>query len=399
MTSIALSVSSEKKLVWLLAAIQFCYILDFMVMMPLGPQLMRVLDITAAEFGWLVSAYTLSAGIAGFVSVFLVDRFDRRHTLLWLFGGFLLATLACGFAWNFSSLVLARVLAGMFGGVLLPAILAIVADSIPVERRGTETGRVMMGMSLATVVGVPLCIYLANQFGWRMPFLFIAVVSLPILLLAPRSLPSVPARETGPLQIPETLRAVTGDRNHRYAFALMSALMLAGFSVIAFISPHLVQNVGLSEKQLPLIYLCGGIGSLLTSPLIGWFSDRVGKARVFRLLCLWSLPALLAMTQLPVVPVAVVMMVMMAFMVLVGGRLVAVFALLSTVSHPGMRGRFLSFNAAVQQLMSGIAAFLPTLVLTQDAQGRLLHFDWVGYAAMAMTLLAFWLAGRIEVRS
>lgn len=398
MATVTLTPAFEKKLVWLLAGIQFCHIMDFMVLMPLGPQLMRVLGISTAEFGWLVSTYTVSAGIAGIASVFMIDRFDRRHALTGLFTGFILATVACGLAWDFHSLLLARSMAGVFGGVLTAVIMALLSDCIPEERRGAATGKVMTGFALAAVAGVPLGIYLANHFDWRMPFFFISVLSTPMLLLAPRLLPSVPARESGPIQFVGTLRMVMWDRNHLFAFALVSSLMLAGFSVIAYISPYMVHNVGLTESQLPLIYLYGGVGSLLTAPLIGRLSDRIGKARTFRITCLTSVPPLLVLTHLPAVPVPVVLVVTTLFMILIGGRVIAAIALLSSVSHAHVRGRFLSFNSAMQQLASGIAAFLPTLVLTQDAQGHLMHYNWVGYGAVTMTLVAFWLAGRVEIR-
>lgn len=398
MNSVTLSPGVERKLVWLLAAMQFAHIMDFMVMMPLGPQLMRVLGITTDQFGWLVSAYTVTAGIAGFVSVFLVDRFDRRHALTTLFAGFLLATLACGLAKDFHALLAARCMAGMFGGVLTAIIMALIADCFPESRRGAVTGKVMSGFAFAAVAGVPLGIYLANHFDWRMPFFFIAAFSFPMLLMLPRWLPSVPARDDGPIRIMGTLREVMGDRNHLYAFVLVSALMLAGFSVIAYISPYMVANVGLTEEQLPLIYLYGGLGSLLTAPLVGKLSDHWGRIRTFRVACLLSVFPLLALTHLPVAPLLVVLIVTTFFMILVGGRVIAAIALFGSISHPHLRGRFLSFNSAVQQMASGVAAFWPTLVLTQDAQGRLLHYDWVGYGAVAMTLFAIWLAGRLEVR-
>ncbi|MBP9046527.1 MAG: MFS transporter, partial [Moraxellaceae bacterium] len=269
MLPVTLSPGAERKLVLLLAAMQFAHIMDFMVMMPLGPQLMRVLNISTDQFGWLVSAYTLTAGVAGFISVFLVDRFDRRHALTTLFAGFLLATLACGLATDFHVLLAARCMAGMFGGVLTAIIMALIADCFPESKRGAVTGKVMSGFALAAVAGVPMGIYLANHFDWRMPFFLIAALSLPLLMLLPRWLPSVPARDEGPIRIIGTLREVMGDRNHVYAFVLVSALMLAGFSVIAYISPYMVQNVGLTEAQLPLIYLWGGLGTLITAPFIG----------------------------------------------------------------------------------------------------------------------------------
>jgi predicted MFS family arabinose efflux permease len=398
MQSVTLAPGAERKLILLLAAMQFAHIMDFMVMMPLGPQLMRVLGISTDQFGWLVSAYTVTAGIAGFVSVFLVDRFDRRHALTTLFAGFLLATLACGMASDFHTLLAARCMAGMFGGVLTAIIMALIADCFPESRRGSVTGKVMSGFAFAAVAGVPMGIYLANHFDWRTPFFFVAALSFPMLMVLPRWLPSVPARDEGPIRIMGTLREVMGDRNHLYAFVLVTALMLAGFSVIAYISPYMVANVGLTEAQLPLIYLYGGIGSLVTAPLIGKLSDHWGRARTFRVACLLSMVPLLVLTHLPVVPLWVALVVTTFFMILIGGRVIAAIALFGSISHPHLRGRFLSFNSAVQQVASGVAAFLPTLVLTQDAQGRLLHYDWVGYGAAAMTLLCIWLAGRLEVR-
>ncbi|MDP2227058.1 MAG: MFS transporter [Moraxellaceae bacterium] len=399
MTATPLSSRAESRLVWLLAGIQFCHIVDFMVMMPLGPQLMRTLHMSTAEFGLLVSAYTLSAGLTGFAGAFVIDRVDRRRLMLALFTGFIMATLACGFAWSFGSLLLARVLAGMFGGVLAATLLAIIGDCIPAERRGAATGKVMAGFALAAVAGVPLGIWMATHGGWRLPFYGVAATGVLLWLLALRVLPSIPARDTGPLQIAHTLRLVMGERNHLRAFALVSVLMLAGFSVIAFISPYMVHNVGLTEAQLALIYLYGGIASLLTAPLIGKLTDRIGKTPTFRWFALLSLLPLLALTHLPPSPLPLVLMVTTAFMVFIGGRMIAAITLIQSASTPELRGRFLSFNSAIQQLASGLAAFLPTLLLTEDAAGRLLHYDLVGYGAAAMTVLAIWLAGKIEIRS
>jgi len=398
MLPVTLSPGAERKLVLLLAAMHFAHIMDFMVMMPLGPQLMRVLNISTDQFGWLVSAYTLTAGVAGFISVFLVDRFDRRHALTTLFAGFLLATLACGLATDFHVLLAARCMAGMFGGVLTAIIMALIADCFPESKRGAVTGKVMSGFALAAVAGVPMGIYLANHFDWRMPFFLIAALSLPLLMLLPRWLPSVPARDEGPIRIIGTLREVMGDRNHVYAFVLVSALMLAGFSVIAYISPYMVQNVGLTEAQLPLIYLWGGLGTLITAPFIGKLSDLYGRVRTFQVACMFSIIPLLVLTQLTVVSLLFVLIVTSAFMMLIGGRVIAAIALFGSISHPHLRGRFLSFNSAVQQVASGVAAFLPTLVLSQSADGKMLHYDLVGYGAVIMTLLCIWLAGRLEIR-
>lgn len=399
MTTVPLHPERERALVWLLAGLQFCHIVDFMVLMPLGPLLMRQLQISPAGFGLLVSAYTLAAGLSGFAAAFVVDRFDRRRLLLVLFAGFLLATLACGLATGFASLLLARLLAGAFGGILGANVMAYVGDVIPEARRGAATGRVMAAFSLAAVAGVPLGLFLAVHLHWRAAFLLVALAGLPLAIAAWRLLPSVPARDTGPLDLRGTLAAVLGVGNHWRAFALIAALMLAGFSVIPFLSPYMVHNVGLAETQLPLIYLAGGLATLFTAPLIGRLADRHGKARILRVVCLASLLPLFLITHLPPLALPLVLAVSTLFMVLVSGRLIPAMALVTSASSPQLRGRFLSMNAALQQLAASAAAFLPTLVLAQGANGRLLHYELVGYGAMAMTLLAFWLAGTVRIRS
>jgi predicted MFS family arabinose efflux permease len=394
-----LSAAHEKRLVMLLAGIQFCHIVDFMVMMPLGPQLMRLLAISPAQFGFLVAAYTLSAGLAGFASAFIIDRFDRRRMLLMVFAGFTFATLACGFALDFHTLLLARLLAGLFGGVLGANILAFLGDCIPEERRGAATGKVMAAFSFAAVAGVPLGIFLATHFSWRMPFLFIAGVAALLWLVSLRILLSLPARDTGPVDVGGTLRAVFSVSNHWWAFALIAALMLAGFSVIPFISPYMVRNVGLQESQLSFIYFFGGLATLFTAPLIGRLSDKLGKPHTLRLLGAISLLPILALTQMPVLALPLVLVVTTCFMVFISGRLIPAIAMVTAASSPALRGRFLSMNAALQQLAASAAAFLPTLILAQDKQGHLLNYDLVGYGAMAMTLAAMWLAGKVETRS
>jgi MFS transporter, DHA1 family, inner membrane transport protein len=157
---------SEKNLLLLLAAVQFTHIMDFMIMMPLGPKLMRELNIDARQFGGLISSFTLTAGIVGLVVAPFTDRFDRRKLLLICYAGFTLSTLACGLSDRLATLTIARTLCGAFGGVSGATIMAIVADVVPPERRAAGMGIIMTAFSAAAALGVPLGFTIAQRWKW-----------------------------------------------------------------------------------------------------------------------------------------------------------------------------------------------------------------------------------------
>lgn len=388
----------ERSLLLLLAALQVTHIMDFMVMMPLGPQLMRVLHVTPHDFGLLVSAYTFGAAASGFFAAFHIDRFDRKTALLGIYAGFTVATLLCALAPGFWTLLAARVAAGVFGGILGAVVYAIVGDLVPEQRRGTAMGIISAAFSLSAIAGVPVGLFLANHFDWRAPFAFLTVTSFLLWVLCWRTLPRVNRhmeirREVSVL---EQLHAVFAQRNHLNAFALIATLMFAGFSVIPFISPYTVANVGLKETDLPYLYLAGGLATLFTSRWIGRLSDRHGKKRVFRVVAAISIVPLLITTNLPPVPVPVAIAASVVFMVFVSGRFVPVMALVTSSVTPRLRGSFLAFNSSIQQLFAGLAAYSAGLIMGRAADGRITHFWAVGLLAVTATLACIWLAGRVK---
>ena len=377
-----------------LMAINFTHIMDFMMMMPLGPQFMRLFHISPQQFGMLVSTYTFAAAAAGFISAFLVDRFDRKRTLLFLYAGFALSTLLCAVASSYWMLLLARAVAGGFGGIVGATVLAIVGDLIPDKRRGTAVGTVMSAFSLSAVAGVPSGLLLAEHFGWQGPFVFIAMVAAPLWLAARSILPPLhghvtPHRSQTPWQ---QVRFMYSQRIHLRAFALMASLMFAGFSVIPFLSPYMVATVGVAEHDLKYIYLCGGLATLFSARLIGWLADRIGKVRMFVGVALLSLPAILLLTHWRSAPLALTLSITTYFMVFVSGRLVPAMAIVTGAVAPQHRGSFMSFNSATQQLAAGLAAFGGGLLMHKDAAGVLQGYDVVGYFAGGFTLLCIWLA-------
>jgi len=396
----------ERILLLTLAGIQFAHILDFMVMMPLGPILVRELGIGTHEFGLLVSSYSFSAAGFGLFAAAFVDRFERKRLLLGLFALFGLATLACGLAPGYATLLAARSAAGAFGGVLGAMVQTMVGDLIPFERRGRASGTIMSAFALSTVAGVPASLYLATHFGWRFPFLFIAALSAALLAFGWRMLPTLrghlasaivgEAERVHPLS---AMAAALRDANHLRALLFMGLIMLSGFMVIPFITLYSVANVGIRQEDLYLIYLAGGTATFFTSRLIGRLADRRGKVRVYRIVAALALAPLLIQTHLGPIPLWLMIVVSTLFFILVPGRMVPAMAIVTSAAQPRLRGTFLSLTGATQQLASGIAAWIGGLIIAQDAAGHIVHYNVVGYLAAAAALLAIALAGRIRMQA
>jgi predicted MFS family arabinose efflux permease len=401
-----LDLARERALLVTLAGIQFAHILDFMVMMPLGPILMRELGIGTHEFGLLVSAYTFTAAFTGVLAAVFVDRFERKRLLLTMFALFALATLACALAPGYGSLLLARSSAGAFGGVLGSMVQTMVGDLIPFERRGRASGTIMSAFSLSTVAGVPLSLYLANHFGWRFPFVFIAALACGFLLLGWKMLPVLRGHlataivsESERVHPLSAMLAVLRDANHLRALVFMALIMFSGFSVIPYITIYITANVGIRQEDVPLIYLVGGCATFFSSRLVGRLADAHGKIRVYRLMALCSMVPLFVQTHLIPVPLWLMIVCSTVFFIFVPGRMVPAMAIVTSAVQPRLRGTFLSMNGAVQQLASGSASFLGGAMISADATGHIAGYGMVGYLAIAATAAAIAFAGQITMHT
>lgn len=389
----------ERWLLLALAGVQFTHIVDFMVMMPLGPQLTRLFAISDAQFGLLVSAYTLSAGASGLLAVTYIDRFERKRLLLGLYAGFALATLACGLAPSYALLMAARIAAGAFGGVLGALVQTMVADAVPFERRGRAMGVVMSSFALSTVAGVPASLWLAQQFDWHAPFVAIAALSAGIWAMSLRVLP----RLDGHLQAQRGVSAlsalgrVLAEPNHWTAFALSAMVMGASFVIIPYITLYGTANVGIAEADVPTIYLVGGVATFFTARLWGVLADRFGKRQVFQALALVAVVPMMTLTHLGPVPLWVMVIVTTGFFVFVSGRNVPGMALISAAARPELRGSFLSLNGSVQSAAMGVAALVGGLLISRDAHGHVAGYGNAGWVALGCSVAALWLASRLRV--
>jgi MFS transporter, DHA1 family, inner membrane transport protein len=399
----SLDSTRERRLLWLLALTQFTIIMDFMVMMPLGPQIMRGFQISPAAFATAVSAYSWCSGLSGLLAATYIDRFDRRRLLLAVYALFALSNLACACATSFPILLIARAFAGITGGVLGSVIMAIVSDVIPVARRGAATGTIMTAFSLAAVAGVPAGILLGAHFGWFAPFILLAALSVLIWVGGMRIVPTLSehlSREQPALRsaLPALWRLLSNPR-YLNAFALTFVVMVSQMLVIPFISPMLVANHGVAPAQLSWLYMAGGAATFFTSRFVGRLADRYGSRHVFRLMVAVSLLPILFITHLPRLPFIALLLFFPVFMVTVSGRMVPMQALLTTVAEPATRGAFLSTNSALQALGSGCGAWLGGLLLSSNASGNIEGYGVNGWVATALVLLAAVWISRVTAAS
>ncbi len=390
----------ERLVLLLLAAVQFTSIVDFMIVMPLGPQLMRTLEVSPRQFGWVVSSYTLAAGVAGLVASTVLDRFGRKTSFLTLYAGFLMGTMFCGLAPDYLTLLAARFVTGAFGGILGGQALTIVADIFPEERRGRATGVLMSAFALASVLGVPAGTFLGTNWGWHVPFLVLVALGAPLLLVAVLIMPPlsdhVGKSSSGPLiRLVETLR----EPNNRRAFALIITLMFGAFSVIPYISVFYVANVGVTENQLTIVFTVAGICTLVGSPLIGRLADRHGKLVIYRIVAPISAVAMITLTNLPRAGVVIASLASAGLMVSNAGRMVAAMAMVSGSVGPRRRGGFMSVNSALQHVATGAGAVVGGLIIRERDDGTLANFGVVGLIGVVTTLASLWLAGRLRMTS
>ncbi|HEU4470580.1 MAG TPA: MFS transporter [Flavisolibacter sp.] len=390
----------ERILLALLATINFTHILDFMIMMPLGNFLMPHFDISATYFSLIVAAYPVTAFVSGLIAAFYVDQFDRKKVLLFGYTGFIIGTITCGVAPEAFLLMAARILTGLFGGLIGAQVLSIIADTFPYEKRGRALATVFMAFSIASVFGVPFSLYLAKGISWHAPFIFIGILGAVLLPLLVRFLPSVtshiiPKEEREKTRVIPILAEVFGNRAQALALFLSGGLMLGHFVVIPFLNPYMEFNVGFSKEQTPMIYMVGGTCALLTSSLIGRMADKYGKFRIFMFCLIFSLLPIFLITNMPPIPFYLVLAVFGFWFTFSTGRNIPAQAMISTVVKPAERGRFMSLNSSFQQLFTGIASIIAGLIVVRDSQGRIQHYNWVGYLSIAIVFCMLFIGRKL----
>ncbi|MFT7775507.1 MFS transporter [Roseateles sp.] len=373
----------------LLTLLQFAVILDFMIMSPLGAMIMPAMAMTAQQFGLVVSAYAFSAGLSGILTAGFADRFDRKKLLLFFYGGFLLGTLWCGLATSFESLLAARIVTGLFGGVIGSIVMAIAADLFEPALRGRVMGLLQGGFAASQVLGLPFGLYLATRWDWHAPFLALAAFgAVGGLLIAWRMQP-VDAHlklQTDRSASAHLLHTVA-QRRHLHAFLVTALLTTGGFMIMPFASAFSVHNVGIALEQLPAVYLVTGISTLFVAPLVGRLADRLGPLPVFYAGSAITVAMVALYTRLGPSSLMTLIVINVVMFAGIFSRMVPWQVVVAGIPAPEQRGAFTAINAALQQLAGGLAALVSGHIVTVAPHGRLEHFPWVGNVLIGTTLI------------
>jgi predicted MFS family arabinose efflux permease len=391
----------ERRLLLLLAAIQFVNVLDFVIMMPLGPLFIDDLRISPAELGLLVSSYTIAASLSSLAFGRWVNRQPRKTALLISFGVFGIATFFCGVAHEYWTLLTARIIAGMAGGPATSVVLTIVADATAPERRGRALATVQSAFPVASVLGVPAGLYLATAGSWRTPFLVLAAAAVLLWIFIALRLPRFDSHLQSALgdsnSTWETLRLVVADRASRRAYLTHLLVMAGGFALIPFLSPYLVNNRGVSQDDLGLFYLFGGIITFLMMQVIGRVTDRFGSLRVYAtVVTLYSLNMQIILWY-PIEGLALIPLFSL-YMMFNSARMVPLITLYSKIPPPETRGAFMSYLSTVQHLGAGVGTLIAGLFLTLDATGKLQNFNAAGEASVLIGLSVIFFARTLKAQ-
>ncbi|HVI45004.1 MAG TPA: MFS transporter [Chitinophaga sp.] len=392
--------SYQKLIIVILALTQFTVVLDFMIMSPLGDMMMKSMNLHPDQFGWAVSAYAFSAGASGLLTAGFADRFDRKQLLLFFYLGFVLGTIFCGVATTYPLLIAARIITGLFGGVIGSISLAIVTDLFDLHHRGRVMGFTMMGFSASQVLGVPVGLFIANYWGWQAPFLMVAMLALLVLFLIVTKMRPVNAhlavkQNRDPLA---HLIKTFLKREYRIGFLATALISIGGFMMMPFGSAFAVNNLNVSQQQLTLLFMVSGVTSLFIMPLAGRLSDRIDKFKLFAVAVIWTCIMVVIYTNQYQIPLWLVVALNVLMMIGIMSRVIPSTALVSAVPDMADRGAFMSINSSLQQIAGGIAAAVAgKIVVQQTKTSPLEHYDIVGYLMVILSAISIIMVYRVSM--
>jgi predicted MFS family arabinose efflux permease len=391
--------SYEKFVVLILALTQFTVVLDFMVMSPLGDMLMKSMNLRTTQFGFAVSSYAFSAGISGLLTAGFADKFDRKKLLIFFYTGFILGTFICSITTSYPMLIAARIITGLFGGVIGSVSMAIVADIFTIERRGRVMGFMQMGFGASQVLGIPIGLFIANKWGWQSPFTMIvgfAVIICTVIVVKLQPINKHLKVQSDRNAFAHLIHTIS-QRDYRIGFLATAMLSLGGFMMMPWGSAFAINNLHVTTQQLPILFMVSGLSSLIIMPLIGKLSDKMDKFQIFAIASVWMMVMVIIYTNLTPVPLPIVLMMNVFFMIGIMSRMVPSMALTSALPKMQDRGAFMSISSSLQQIAGGIAAGVGGMIVVQKNKfSPLEHYNTLGYVIVVLSFITIFLVYRVS---
>ncbi|QGK72738.1 MFS transporter [Flavobacterium sp. SLB02] len=390
---------NQKIIIAILALLQFTVILDFMVISPMGDILMKTLDMTTANFGFAVSAYAFSAGISGLLAAGFADKFDRKKLLIFFYTGFIIGTVFCALSSSYIMLLMARIVTGLFGGVIGSVSLAIVTDLFVIHQRGRVMGFIQMAFATSQILGIPVGLYFANNWGWHSAFIMIAVLGVLILIaIITQMQPIIKHLEVQSDKSPFLhLWHTLSNKQYQIGFASIAFLSVGGFMLQPFGSAFLVNNIKISQLELPMVFFFTGLSVLFIMPLVGKLSDKISKFKLFAAGSVLSIIMILIYTNLNPIPLWEIVVINMILFMGIMSRMIPATTLNTAIPGLEDRGAYMSISSSLQQIAGGIAAVCAGYIVHQKTKtAPLENYDILGYVIAIITLCSIFFIWRVN---
>ena len=391
--------SYQKIIILLLAILQFTIVLDFMILAPLGDILMKSMNMSTKQFGTVVSAYAISACISGIFAAGFADKFDRKKLLLFFYAGFILGTYFCAISYNYETLFIARIITGLFGGVIGSISMAIITDIFSIHQRGKVMGFVQMAFGGSQILGIPIGLVLANYWSWHATFYMVLILA--ILLGIALVIKLNPLTEHLKLinnkNALQHLLQTIKKKDYRIGFLATALLSMGGFMIMPFSTAFMVNNIHIAQSQVAIIFFFTGIFSIIIMPIVGKLSDKYDKLLIFGIGTIIAIVMVVIYTHLSPVPIWLVIIVNIVLFIGIMSRMVPATALNSAVPDAYDRGAYMSINSSLQQFAGGIAALFSGLVVVQKSKNSPIeNFDILGYVMVILMLLCFYFVYKVN---
>ena len=392
--------SYQKIIILLLAILQFTIVLDFMILAPLGDILMKSMNMSTKQFGTVVSAYAISACISGIFAAGFADKFDRKKLLLFFYAGFILGTYFCAISYNYETLFIARIITGLFGGVIGSISMAIITDIFSIHQRGKVMGFVQMAFGGSQILGIPIGLVLANYWSWHATFYMVLILAflLGIALVMKLNPLTEHLKLINNKNALQHLLQTIKKKDYRIGFLATALLSMGGFLIMPFSTAFIVNNIHIAQSQVAIIFFFTGIFSIIIMPIVGKLSDKFDKLMIFGIGTIIAIVMVVIYTHLSPVPIWLVIIVNIILFIGIMSRMVPATALNSAVPDAYDRGAYMSINSSLQQFAGGIAALFSGLVVVQKSKNSPIeNFDVLGYVMVVLMLLCFYFVYKVNV--